>query len=93
MTVAPVTAIVDDGKRFYRRVDFSAISLGLPAADSQLNRTVKIGYDVCSAHYHEYSRQPIKIILRKSSYVKNHGIQWNVGNIRALAFFFAKLET
>lgn len=41
------------------------------AADCRVNRTVKIGYDVCSACYRECSRQPIRVILRESSHAKS----------------------
>jgi len=41
------------------------------AADCRVNRTVKIGYDVCSARYRGCSRQPIRVILRESSYAES----------------------
>lgn len=69
MTVAP-----GDLPLSMTRWDFIDV-LTLPpfrrAADYRINRTVKIGYDVCSARYRECSRQPIRVILRESPYVKS----------------------
>lgn len=85
MTVVP-------GPLSMTRRDFIDV-LTLPpfhrAADCRVNRTVKIGYDVCSASYRGCSRQPIRVILRESSYAKSRCSVKRRPHLRSqIAFFF-----
>lgn len=70
VTTAPrrFNTAADDEENF---IDVLILPPFRRTADCRVNRTVKIGYDVCSACYRECSRQPIRVILRESSHAKS----------------------